>query len=171
MAEPAASRRVYEGRHVRVDEEEWPGVGTWEVVRPLDAAAILALTPNLEAVLVRQFRPPVRGSLLEIPAGLLDVDDETPEDCARRELLEETGYRASWIEPLTTYFASPGHSSERVHVFLARTGARPEGEPEADLEVVRRPLSELVAEARGGGIRDPKTSLALLLAAAGAPAG
>jgi ADP-ribose pyrophosphatase len=171
MSGPEASRRVFDGRHVRVDEEDWPGVGTWEVVRPLDAAAVLALTPDGDAVLVRQFRPPVRDHLLEIPAGLLDIDGEGPEDCARRELLEETGFRAASIEPLTTYVASPGHSSERVHVFLARTEAEPEAEPEAGIEVVRLPLTALVGEARAGRLPDPKTALAVLLTDARSAAG
>jgi 8-oxo-dGTP pyrophosphatase MutT (NUDIX family) len=170
-SQPAASRRVFDGRHVRVDEEDWPGVGVWEVVRPLDAAAVLAITPDGDAVLVRQFRPPVRDHLLEIPAGLLDVEGETPEECARRELREETGFRATSIEPLTTYVASPGHSSERVHVFLARTDAEPEAEPEVGIEVVRRPLAVLAGEARRGGVPDPKTALALLLADARTAAG
>jgi ADP-ribose pyrophosphatase len=164
MPEPAGSRRVFDGRHVHVDEEDWPGVGTWEVVRPLDAAAVLAITPGGDAVLVRQFRPPVRDHLLEIPAGLLDVAGESPEECARRELFEETGFRAASIEPLTTYVASPGHSSERVHVFLARTEAAPEAGPERGIEVVLRPLAELADEARAGLLPDPKTALAVLLA-------
>ncbi len=171
MPEPASTRRVFQGRHVTVDEEEWPGVGTWEVVRPLDAAAVLALTPEGDALLVRQFRPPARAEFLEIPAGLLDVDGESPERCAARELYEETGFRAGTIEPLTTYFASPGHSSERVSVFLARTRSEPHGEPEKGIEVIRRPLRELAVEARAGRVEDPKTALAVLLADAGRAAG
>jgi ADP-ribose pyrophosphatase len=164
MREPASTRRVFDGRHVKVDEEEWSDVGTWEVVRPLDAVAVLALTPEGDALLVRQFRPPARTTLLEIPAGLLDVEGESPERCAARELFEETGFAAGSIEPLTTYLASPGHSSERVTVFLARTRSEPEGAPEAGIELVRRPLDELVAEARAGRVQDPKTALALLVA-------
>jgi ADP-ribose pyrophosphatase len=171
MPEPASIRRVFDGRHVKVDEEGWPGVGIWEVVRPLDAAAVLAITPQEEALLVRQFRPPVRETLLEIPAGLLDVDGETPERCATRELLEETGFRAVSIEPLTAYHASAGHSSERVHVFVARTGAVPDARPEPGIEVVRMAFPQLVDQVRGGLVRDVKTALAVLLADAGAAAG
>jgi ADP-ribose pyrophosphatase len=171
VPEPASTRPLFDGRHVRVDEEEWPGLGTWEVVRPLDAAAVLPLTPEGDALLVRQFRPPARTALLEIPAGLLDVDGESPEGCAIRELHEETGFRAESIELLTTYFASPGHSTERVSIFLARTGSAPDGQPEPGIELVRRPLAELVVEARAGRLEDPKTALAVLLAAARPVAG
>ena len=171
MPRPAASRRVFDGRHVRVDEEDWPEVGIWEVVRPLDAAGVVALTPSGDVLLVRQFRPPVRRAVLEIPAGLLDVDGEEPSGCAERELLEETGYRATSIDPLATFHPSAGHSSELVHLFLARTDDRPVRSTEEGLELVRRPFPDAVAEARAGRIVDAKTALALLLADARSTAG
>jgi ADP-ribose pyrophosphatase len=166
MAEPAGSRRLFEGRWVLVDEEEWPNVGAWEVVRTADAAAVLPITPEGDALLVRQFRPPVRHVVTEIPAGLLDVEGEDPESCAARELFEETGFRHASLEFLTGFHPSAGHSAEFVHLFLARTRSEPEGEPEEGIELVRRPFGEMMAEARGGQIEDAKTALALLLAAA-----
>lgn len=171
MPEPGSLRPVFRGRHVRVDEEDWPGIGPWEVVRPLDAAGVLALTPSGDVLLVRQFRPPVRDVMLEVPAGVLDVDGEAPRDCAARELLEETGYRATSLEPLATFHPSAGHSSELVHLFLGRAEERAEGWPEEGLELVRRPFREAVADARAGVLRDAKTALALLLADARNPAG
>ncbi|MGH2679687.1 MAG: NUDIX hydrolase [Actinomycetota bacterium] len=171
MTEPAGSRPLFEGRWVRVDEEDWPGVGAWEIVRTPDAAAVLPITPEGDALLVRQFRPPVRHAVLEIPAGLLDVEGEDAETCAARELYEETGFRPASLEFLTGFHPSAGHSAEFVHLFLARTCRDPEAEPEDGIEVVRRPLAELVAEARAGGIEDAKTALALLLADAGTASG
>jgi ADP-ribose pyrophosphatase len=168
---PAGSRRVFDGRHVQVDEEDWAEHGTWEVVRTLDAAGVLPLTPEGDVVLVRQLRPPVGDELLEIPAGLLDVDGESPETCATRELFEETGYRATSVGRLLDAYPSPGHASERVHLFWARTEPEPSGRPEPGIELVRRPLRELVEEARAGRIFDMKTALALLLADAGTGAG
>jgi ADP-ribose diphosphatase len=171
VGEPTRSTRLFRGRWVRVDEEEWPGIGTWEVFRPEDAAAVLPVTPNGDVVLVRQFRAGARRPIEEIPAGLLDVEGEDPATCAARELLEETGFRPTSLEPLGAIHTSPGSSSELVHLFLARTGAGPEREPEEGIEVVRRRFADAVAEARAGRIDDAKTALALLLADARMAAG
>jgi ADP-ribose pyrophosphatase len=171
MPEPAASRPVFRGRHVRVDEEDWPGVGSWEVVRPLDAVCVLPITPSRDVLLVRQFRPPVRDVVLEAPAGLLDVEGEDPETCAERELVEETGFRHVWLDRLGGVNTSVGHSSEFVHLFLARTEEEPVGSPESDIELVRRPFAEMVQEARAGNVRDVKTAILLLLADARTAAG
>jgi ADP-ribose pyrophosphatase len=171
MAEPSGSRAVFRGRWIRVDEEEWPGIGTWEVVRPKDSAAVLPLTPDGDVLLVRQFRAGARRPIEEIPAGLLDVEGEDPASCAARELFEETGFRHASLEPLATFHTSPGSSSELVHLFVARTGAEPEREPEKGIELVRRPLDAAVADARAGRIADAKTVLALLLAYARRVAG
>jgi len=162
---------VFQGRWIRVDEEEWPGIGTWEVVRTLDAACVLPITPDGDVLLVRQFRPPVRHVVTEIPAGLLDREGEAAQTCAARELFEETGFRPASLEHLAGFHPSAGHSAEFVHLFLARTRSEPEGEPEEGIELVRRPFDEMAAEARAGQIEDAKTALALLLTAARMPSG
>jgi ADP-ribose pyrophosphatase len=169
--EPVRSATLFRGRWIRVDEEEWPGIGIWEVVRPKDAAAVLPLTPADDVLLVRQFRAGARRAIEEIPAGLLDVEGEDPASCAARELLEETGFRHASLEPLAVVYTSPGSSSELVHLFVARTGPGPEGDPEDGIEIVRRPFADAVAEARDGRIDDAKTALALLLADARRAAG
>jgi ADP-ribose pyrophosphatase len=171
VGEPTRSTLLFRGRWIRVDEEEWPGIGTWEVFRPEDAAAVLPVTPDGDIVLVRQFRAGARRPIEEIPAGLLDVEGEDPATCAARELLEETGFRPASLEPLAAIHTSPGSSSELVHLFWARTGDGPEREPVEGIEVVRRPFAEAVADARAGRIDDAKTALALLLADARRVAG
>ena len=164
MSEPTGSQPLFEGRWVRVDEEEWPGIGAWEVVRIPDAAGVLPITPEGDALLVRQFRPPVRHFVTEIPAGLLDVEGEDAPACAARELYEETGFRHTSLELLTVFHPSAGHSAELVHLFLARTRSEPEGEPEAGIELVRIPFADAVGEARAGRIEDVKTAVASLMA-------
>lgn len=164
MPEPAGSRSLFEGRWVRVDEEEWPGIGAWEVVRTRDAAGVLPITPEGDALLVRQLRPPVRHVVTEIPAGLLDVEGEDAQSCAARELYEETGFLHTSLEFLAGFHPSAGHSAEFVHLFLARTGSEPEGEPEEGIELLRVPFPDIVAEARAGRLEDAKTALAVLLA-------
>jgi ADP-ribose pyrophosphatase len=160
---------VFDGKVVSVDLEDW-GLGfDYEVVRTPGAAAVLAFTPEDEVLLVRQFRPPVRDALVEIPAGLLDVDDEDPLTCAGRELREETGFGHRAIEFLGGYYASAGLSDEYVHLFWARAEAGPTSQPEQGIEVLRRPFGEMVDAARSGRVRDAKTALALLMAAARPP--
>jgi ADP-ribose pyrophosphatase len=165
MAEqPEASAVVFEGPVFTVARERWPGSDRpYDVVRHVGAAGVLPLTPGGDVLLVRQFRPPVRRSLVEIPAGLLDVEGEDPESCAARELLEETGYRHATIEPLGDVHTTAGFSDEVVHLFWATTEREPVGVPEEGIEVLRRPLTEMVAAARAGLVPDAKTALALLM--------
>lgn len=162
--EPAGSRVVYTGGWVRVEVEEWSGIGSWEVVRRRDASGVLPITPAGDVLLVKQFRPPIRRVLLEIPAGVMDIDGEDALTCSARELFEETGYRHESIELLGGYYSSAGSSDEYVHLFIARTRAGPERGPEAGIEVVRLPLEQMAEAARAGRVRDAKTAMALLLA-------
>jgi 8-oxo-dGDP phosphatase len=163
--EPIAAREVWRGRYLTASVETWPEAGDYEVIRKHDAVAIVPVTPSGDVILVRQFRPAVRSELLEIPAGLLDVDGEDALTCAGRELLEETGYRHAEILFLGGVYLSPGFTDEYIHIFLARTHEAPEGSGEAGIEVVRMPWAEAVAAARAGRIRNATTALGLLLAA------
>lgn len=84
------------------------------------AVAILALDDAGRALMIRQYRHPVRRLLWEIPAGLRDKEGEPLLRTAQRELMEETGYRAREWHTLVDYFSSPGFSTERLRIFLAR---------------------------------------------------
>jgi 8-oxo-dGDP phosphatase len=90
------------------------------VVTHPGAVAILALDDAQRVLMIRQYRHPVGRLLWEIPAGLLDNGGESPLQTAQRELLEETGYRASRWHTLLDYFSSPGYTTERIRIFLAR---------------------------------------------------
>jgi ADP-ribose pyrophosphatase len=164
--QPESTEVVFSGGHLTVSVEHWPGGVRWETVRPYDAAAVLPVTPDGTVLLVRQFRPAVRRTLTEIPAGLLDVDGEDAVTCAARELFEETGYRHQTIEFLGGTYPAPGFSSGYVHLFVATTRAEPEAAPEDGIELVPAPLSAMIEAARAGRVRDAMTTLALLLAAA-----
>ena len=161
--EPRSSREGFAGRLIRVEVESWDG-HDFEVVRHPGAAAVLPVTPEGDVMLVRQVRPAIRRTLVEIPAGVLDMDGEDPLGCAARELFEETGYRHRSLEFLGGIYTSAGFADEYIHLFEARTGDRQEGSPEEGIEVLRRPLDEMVTAARAGRVRDAKTAVALLLA-------
>ena len=140
-----------EGRHVTREIVEHPG-----------AAAILALDSDHMAILVNQHRFP-RGRVLEIPAGTLE-EGESPRDCALRELTEETGYEAAYMEPLISYYPSIGYNTEIIHCFVA-TGLRmTRANPDEDeiISVERHAIPHILDMIRDGRIQDSKTICALL---------
>jgi 8-oxo-dGTP pyrophosphatase MutT (NUDIX family) len=162
---PTSRREVFHGTLIRVEVQSWPA-GEREVVHHPGACAVVALTPEGDVVLVRQMREAVGEELLEIPAGILDVDGEDVATCAARELLEETGHHASDLEPLTSIYTSPGFADERIDIFLAHDVRVVDGARVEDgVEVVRMAFGDAVAAARDGRIRDAKSCVGLLAAA------
>jgi ADP-ribose pyrophosphatase len=170
-----SSQRVYSGKVVSldVDNVRFPNgvVGELEMVRHPGASAVVPISgdessSDPDIVLIRQYRYAAEGFLYEIPAGRLHRE-ESPEDCARRELREETGYTAERLERLTTIYTTPGFTDERIHLFVASVLTKGESSVEADeildLETVQ--LSGAVDMIRGGQVVDAKTIVALLLAA------
>jgi ADP-ribose pyrophosphatase len=144
---------------------------TRAVVRPHGAVGVLALDEEGRVLLVEQYRHPVRGRLLELPAGTLDVDGEGAEDAARRELHEEADLLAEHWESLVAPYATPGYSSERWEVFVA-TGlsAVPQDErftreaEEAEIRQLWVPLEDAVAAVLDGRIGDSMTVAGVLAA-------
>lgn len=132
------------------------------------AAAVVPLFEDGRTVLVRQFRYPPRRTFLEVPAGKIDVEGEPPEEVARRELEEETGWRAAVFEQVGAAYPCIGYSNEIIHFYLARDLERGEQDLGASefMEVVTMPFEEAVAKARRGEILDMKSITALLFAAA-----
>jgi ADP-ribose pyrophosphatase len=163
--------RVYKGRLIELGLEEvtLPGGAkvTLEIVRHPGASAVVALERDRKVVLVRQFRNAAGGFIWEIPAGI-PHRGESPLDCAKRELGEETGMAASEWTPLGSILTSPGFCDERIHLFLARGLSSGEQTLDHDeiLTVVHVPLGDALEMVRNGEIQDAKSVAGLHLAAA-----
>lgn len=138
------------------------GHHTFQVIRHPGGAGVLPIHSDGTVTLIRQLRPAVGAELLEIAAGRLSPG-EPPAECARRELLEETGLRAENLIPLGWMYASPGVFDEVIHLYGARdiSDGEPEPEEDEDLEVVKLPLDEALTMAADGRINDSKTVVAL----------
>jgi ADP-ribose pyrophosphatase len=135
-----------------------------EVVRHPGSVVILPLLDNDQICLIRNYRVAVGKTLIELPAGTLERG-ERPADCAARELIEETGFRAASIEPMTSFYAAPGILDEFMHLFVARqltagTAARETGEEIQNYVVGLHDALQLV---QTGEICDAKTIVGLLV--------
>ena len=131
------------------------------------AVAVIPITDNNEAVMVRQFRYAHHREFLEIPAGKLDYVGEDPLEAAKRELKEETGAVAEKITYLGILDTTPALIDERIHMYMAEGLTFGESEPDEDefLSVERIPLKKLIDMVMNGEIRDGKTQIAILKAA------
>ena len=143
--------RLGSGRVIRREFVEHPG-----------AVAIIAVKGD-RILLIKQYRHPVRGWIIEIPAGTLE-EGESSEQCARRELEEETGYRARKLKEVFKAYVAPGYSSELIHFFLAEELEEGVSKPEED-EITQviwldtRSVLEMISK---GEVRDLKTISAVL---------
>ena len=156
----------------RIDTVERPdgSLATRDVAVHPGAVAIVAIDAEDQVLLVRQYRSPAEQVLLEIPAGTLDRQDdgsiEDPEIASRRELEEETGYRAASWRLLGRFWTAPGFATELMSLYLA-TELSVAGDdrrmPEADerLHLVRMPWQDAVAAAERGEIADAKSIVGL----------
>jgi 8-oxo-dGTP pyrophosphatase MutT (NUDIX family) len=159
---------------LRTDRVRMPDgdVARRDVVEHPGAVAIVALDEAGRVLLIRQYRHPAGWQLWEIPAGLRDVAGEPVHCTAERELREETGYAARHWHVLTDCFTSPGISTERVTVFLARDLAKvPDAErglplrhEEADLEPAWVPLETAAQLFLAGELHNGVTAVGILAA-------
>ncbi|MDO5685784.1 MAG: NUDIX hydrolase [Neisseria sp.] len=163
-----SSEAIFDGNILRVsvDTVRLPDGqrATREVVRHPGAVAVLAVTEQDEAVLVEQYRYPCARTLLEIPAGKLDVAGEEPAACALRELAEETPYTAQSVELLYRFYTSAGFSDEKMYLFLAKDiyeNSTLHADSDEFLHVVKLPRAHVQAALQSGQIIDAKTIIAL----------
>lgn len=160
------SKEVYKGKiiSVRVDTLSINGKPTIrEVVEHNGSAAILPLIGD-KIIMEKQYRYPISKELLEIPAGTLEKG-ESPEDCAARELIEETGYRAASLKPLAKCYMTPGYCSEMIHIFVATGLSKVERhgmDEDEKISIVKVGLKDAVKMIINGEIEDAKTICAVL---------
>ena len=165
-------RLIHQGDRISLGRGtyEAPDGSTFErdVVHHPGAVGVVPIVDEGSGVLlVRQYRSSVESELLEIPAGLRDVDGEPPEETARRELVEEVGMRAGRVEKLCAFHNSPGFCDEVVHVFAAfdleSCDRDLKGIEEQHMTVERVSLDDVPGMISSGAITDAKTVIGLLL--------
>ncbi len=168
-----SSKVVFKGKVFEVHRDEViepsGAKNTREIIRHNGSVVILAVDESRnpldpDVILERQYRHAAGQFLLELPAGRVEPGEATLA-AAKREMIEETGYRARRWTLLTKYFASPGFLGEWMQIYLAREirDGKAQPEPDEQIEVIRMPLSEALALVSLNKIHDGKTLIGLML--------
>lgn len=163
-----SSEKVFDGRIIKVfiDEVRLPDGRTvhWEKVEHPGAVGIVPVLDDGRIIMVRQYRNATDEVILEIPAGKLSPG-EPPDECAMRELQEETGYSAGELVKLAEFYNSPGYSDEYFHVYIAKDLKHVGLDLETDefLEEEIMEISDAIGEISAGKIKDGKTIIGLTL--------
>jgi len=135
-----------------------------EIVEHPGAVAILPLSRKEKIILINQYRYATKSDLLEIPAGTLEIG-ESPDECAYRELREETGYSSKILKKMTSCYLAPGYSNEIIHIFVAKelTLENQTLEDDEKISVKEYEFDEALTMIEEGVIKDAKTILSILL--------
>ena len=163
-----SSKKIFCGKIIElyVDEVELPNnkVVTREKVSHPGAVGIVPLNKEGKIILVKQFRYPTGGVLLEIPAGKMGKN-ENAADCARRELKEEIGVAGGKLMHLSTFYTSPGFCDEILYLYLTTDFERKENNLEEDefLDVIELKMKDALTYVKNGKIKDAKTIIGILL--------
>jgi ADP-ribose pyrophosphatase len=167
MSTILSSEKVYQGRilDVALEKHAMPNgrQSNFEIIRHPGGAAVLPVFPDGQVLLIQQFRPAIGAMVYEIPAGRLEPN-ESPRECAGRELIEEVGYCASQITLLGGCWSTVGFCDEYIYLFLCKglTVSEQALEPDEVIELCPMPLGEALQKVNNGDILDSKTQLALL---------
>ena len=162
FSKPVLSTRIFDVTRDRAEHESGAAIER-EIVVNRPAAVMLARDEAGRVLLIRQYRLPPRETLWELPAGRCE-DGEPALEAARRELIEETGYRAVRWRRLTSFYPAPGFASEKMTAFLAEDlqAGPPDPEPYELIESRWFDWAEAIEMIRSGEIHDAKTIAALL---------
>lgn len=163
------THRIYDGRIICLRKDKVMlqngSFSSREVIEHNGGVCVAAITENNEVLMVRQFRYPYFEELIELPAGKLDKGED-PLECGKRELKEETGVTAESFTDLGIVYPSPGYSSEKLYLYLAKGLSFGEQQLDSDefLEAMKVPFSQALEMAADGTIKDAKTIAALFRA-------
>jgi ADP-ribose pyrophosphatase len=164
-----SSEIIFQGRllDVRKDEVLLPNgkTSTREWINHPGAVCIIPILPNGKIALIRQYRYPVQSEMIELPAGKLDKG-EKPEKCAKRELIEEIGYRSNKLTFLSHIHPAIGFANEKMWIFLAEDLEKTESKLDEDefIELIPTNLENALEMIWSGKITDVKTIIGLLWA-------
>lgn len=163
-----SSELVYEGLvfNVRKHRVKTPGGESGrDIVEHSGGAIMLAVTDEGKIIVERQYRKALEKPFLELPAGKADPG-ETPEETAIRELSEETGYTASSVRHLISFYPTCGYSNEHLHIYLCKGLTKGETHWDKDecIEILEYTADEMIEMIRNGEIEDSKTIIGILLA-------
>ena len=162
FSKPVLETKIFDVTHDRAEHPSGAALDRHVIVNA-PSAVMCARKPNGDVLLVRQFRLPPRQALWELPAGRCDKDEPVLET-AKRELIEETGYRARKWSKVTEFYPAPAIATELMTVFLAEDLTEGESAPE-DYELIETrwtPWTDALAMVREGEIRDAKSIASLL---------
>ena len=142
-------------KNVRIDKCELPNgmVIDGFVLEYRDWVTVIALTKQQEMVLVRQYRHGAQKVILELPGGAMDAEDQSPMQAARRELLEETGFASDTFIQIGCVSPNPANQTNLIYSFLALDAEKVGGQhldSTEDIEVVLKPLDEVIRMAKKG---------------------
>ena len=158
---------VFKGRRIKLITEDHllPNgrIAYREYIEFPQSVAVLPILSKDELILLYQYRAPLRKWIYEVPAGIIEEGEE-PEEAARRELEEETGYIAKKLSKAFTAYLAPGYSNELMHAFIAEdlVESKAHPEPYEVIRVVKFSMKEVIKMIRSGKIDDMKT-IALIL--------
>lgn len=163
-----AEREIFKGRVIRLVNRDLVLPNgrstTFSIVEHPGAVAIVPVFDNGDVILLKQFRPSIGAEIYEIPAGTLE-EGEAPLATAKREIVEETGFKARTWEKIAEFYTAPGFCTELMHVFVAKglSPAHAEGDADEILKPIRMSLAKALEMVRRKKVRDAKSIAGLLI--------
>lgn len=163
-----SEKELFQGRIIRLVERDLVLPNgrrtTFHIVEHPGAVAIVPVHANGDVVLLKQFRPTIGMEIYEIPAGTIEKG-EAPLATAKREIVEETGFKAKRWEKIADFYTAPGFCDERMHVYVAKglTPARADGDEDEILKPVRMTIDAALKLIRTRRIRDAKSIAGLMV--------